>query len=291
MPTRFILSAALVLQAFVLTEVNAARKSDAITKVNAMRPLSKAVPPRSYNTRLRANNWYAITRRMTVEPIQRIGNRRSRNIPKYLTQVHLNIGTELNVIQITKDGNFAYIGIDNNMTKDNPGIKWGVVTFWVRTAELNLNTQFVDTEALEFLANKGIGKGPGIVGTDGARRGRMTYCLREVRMAALQFTPSVPGNISMASQAYPRYRAAKWTPVQYSPQVPIGTVCFFNGGRQCGEDKNGNKIYCGHSAIKIASNAWKGAGVHPTPFLANRTDGNRTAYKFRGCLKPPEDRL
>ena len=102
----------------------------------------------------------------------------------------------------------------------------------------------------------------------------MTYCLRDVRLTAARFTSHVPQGIVMASEAYGPYKADGWQPITYSSSVPLGTACFFSGGRSCGHGKS-----CGHAAIKISANAWKGAGVRPTPFISGRP--------LIGCLTPP----
>jgi hypothetical protein len=101
----------------------------------------------------------------------------------------------------------------------------------------------------------------------------MTYCLRDVRLTAARFTSRVPQGIAIASEAYGPYKADGWQPITYSSSNPVGTACFFGGGRMCG------RKHCGHAAIKISANAWKGAGVRPTPFIAGRP--------LIGCLTPP----
>jgi hypothetical protein len=101
----------------------------------------------------------------------------------------------------------------------------------------------------------------------------MTYCLRDVRLTAARFTRKVPQGIESASRAYGPYKAAGWKPVKYSKDNKIGTACFFGGGR------TGCHGYSAHPAITIGANAWKGAGIRPTPFLKGR--------HLIGCLVPP----
>lgn len=203
-------------------------------------------------------------------------------------------GTEVNIMELSEDGKQALIGIDENISTENPRVDGNEpVLVWVNTTDLVqgqlTEVNIEESEALlemlggqereEFLETDVAARGRGHVRRRGGGRGRggMTYCLRDVRLTAARFSRRVPQGVPMASIAYPRYRAAGWTPVSYGG-APIGTACFFGGGRRCG------RSFCGHAAIKISGNAWKGAGIRPTPFLPNRPG---KTYRFQGCLKPP----
>lgn len=209
-------------------------------------------------------------------------------------------GTEFSVLKMSPDKRFVLIGIDEDGFSDNnAGTDAGQpVIAWISVSDLaGAGLQVVDAEAIDIegLSQFAEGEPSEYITTELARRGGgsarrrggrgrrggggMTYCLRDVRLYAVRFTRAVPQNIPMASQAYPRYRAAGWQPVSYSPSNPIGTACFMGGGRSCGKGRK-----CGHAAIKISSNAWKGAGIRPTPFLSN---SRGKVYTFHGCLVPP----
>ncbi len=181
----------------------------------------------------------------------------------------LDDGSEVSVIAFSPNGDQVQIATDD--------LKGEPVFQWISLAELqSASPRLVDIDALENLADLGML----VVSIEG--RGGMTYCLRDVRIRAARYTRRVPQNISMASIAYPKYKAMGWKPIEYSVRVPQGTACFFGGGRPCGRG-----TYCGHAAIKIGSNRWLGAGVTPTPFLRNRSNNGRVAYRFHGCLTPP----
>jgi hypothetical protein len=186
--------------------------------------------------------------------------------------------TEFTVLQIRDDQ--VQIGIDNDLSTDP-------LSVWIPMSQLErANPRLVDTEAVELFADLGIDLMTTFVARRrGGRRGGggMTYCLRDVRIRAAKYTRCVPQNIPMASIAYPRYKAAGWDPITYSPSVPNGTACFFEGGRPCGRGS-----YCGHAAIKVGPNRWVGAGTTPTPFLRDRRDSGRVPYKYHGCLTPPK---
>ncbi len=264
------------------TTATAALPTDDIFSSNASEPA------------LKVDHWYKLKRAVSLQPMIADGEEETFNKPR-LTLVP---GTEINVLEFSPDGAFVLIGIDEDISPENPGVTPNEpVIAWVHTSDLvNAQPEFIDVEALEFFADLGIVlEDAEYAATEVARRGGgrsrrrggrggMTYCLRDVRITAARFTRRVPQGIPMASMAYPRYKAAGWSPISYSSSVPIGTACFFGGGRRCG------KSYCGHAAIKIGSNKWKGAGIYSSPFLNSRSGRGRVPYKFHGCLVPPNDK-
>lgn len=215
---------------------------------------------------LELNKWYSATRSATLEALE---DQSGENLNVSTNPVVLTQGSQFNIMDIK--GNAVLIGIDDDMDSE-PKLTW------VPLQQLLVAfPEAIDTDKVEANASF---DDDGMIGTSleasrhhGRRRGGMTYCLRDVRLTAARFTRRVPQGIPMASMAYPRYRAAGWRPTSYGSHNPVGTACFFGGGRSCGRKA------CGHAAIKISSNAWKGAGVRPTPFIGGR-------YMI-GCLVPP----
>ena len=162
-------------------------------------------------------------------------------------------GDEFSVLEI--NGDFALIGLDN--MESDP------IVAWVELSQLEqTHPVLIDEE-------------------ESADPKAMTYCLRDVRIAARKFTAAknIPQGIPRAALAYPAYKAKGWRPIKLSASVTNGTACFYGGGRR---DCKGWP--CGHAAIKIGKNKWKGAGIRPVPGLPNKK--GRT-YVFHGCLTPP----
>jgi hypothetical protein len=245
------------------------------------------------------DKWYSLSKSITLGVLEQVGSNDNFNVNG--DSLFLVEGTEVSVLDVSADKRFALIGIDEDgFDENNAGVEAAEPTIaWVEISQLSRGgLQVVDAEGIEIegilsqtaqadqsefvateLARRGGGRARRRGGRGRTGRGGMTYCLRDVRLTAARYTRKVPQGISMASKAYPRYKAAGWRPVSYSPSNPIGTACFFGGGRSCGHGTR-----CGHAAIKISSNAWKGAGVRPTPFLSNRPG---KVYHFQGCLVPP----
>jgi hypothetical protein len=252
--------------------------------------------PSSQSAEIVKDQWYSLSKTVTVGVLEQVGADDNFNVsgPSLL----LVEGTEISVLDVSADGRFLMIGVDEDgFNEGNPGIdEEQPVVAWIEASSLNraslkvVNTEAIDIDGLtqfaqdeqpEYAVTEEARRGGGRARRRGGRgrRGGMTYCLRDVRLHAARHTRSVPQGIPMASQAYPRYKAAGWRPVAYSPSNPIGTACFMGGGRSCGRGRK-----CGHAAIKISSNAWKGAGIRPTPFLSSRRG---KVYSFHGCLVPP----
>jgi len=128
----------------------------------------------------------------------------------------------------------------------------------------------------EFLAGKGKG------------RAKMTYCLRDVRVfASGKNCRAKIARVSLARQGYAAYLATgDWKKISKKDwkSYPVCTACFYAGGRQ---DCSGG---CGHTAIKINSNQWKGAGIRTVPGLPDHNGYHkgvlRRPYKFLGCIVP-----
>lgn len=266
---------------------------------------------------LKRNVWYSAGKTASMQIVNKKGQP-NVNVGA-LDRLTLVEGTEFQILSFSKDGEYAKIGIDEDGFADqNPGVEDSApVVAWVYTGDLiQSRGQTVDTEAVEtamlndpnygqaqpaetanarrrggYSYNRG-GRGRRAYGNSSGRRrsrgggGGMTYCLRDVRITAAQYTKHVPQGIPMASIAYPKYLAAGWSrydlDMKHPERAPKGTACFFGGGRPCG-----GHSYCGHATIKINKVMWKGAGVRPTPFLRSRHDSGRVPYKFQGCLTPP----
>lgn len=214
--------------------------------------------------KVEAHKWY---------DVQRGVNLASFDIDKNPRPLTLTENSEITVLE--EDGDKVLIGIDDYEDQDP-------VLGWVSKYELEayaMPREFKTNEREKSFADNDSDEDNIATqearrhGGRGHRRGKMTYCLRDVRLTAARFTRAVPQGVPMASLAYPKYRAKGWKPVAFSPSNPPGTACFSGGGRSCG------RRGCGHAAIKIGSNAWKGAGVRSSPWIAGR-------YKI-GCLVPP----
>ncbi len=252
-------------------------------------------PSRSSKRHLQEDQWYKLGKTVSL-PIFEENNGLANFNVQQTSRLTLVSGTEFNVLEVSNDGR-VLIAVDEDISQDNPNVNPNEPTIaWVSIGDLlrgriklidermmqALDTQSVDQNAADqYVETEVAARRGGRARRRGGRRGRggMTFCLRDVRIAAARFTRKVPQNIPRAALAYPKYKAAGWVPVQYSPSNPIGTACFFGGGRR---DCKGGP--CGHAAIKIRANAWKGAGVRPTPFLPNRRG---KVYSFHGCLVPP----
>lgn len=246
---------------------------------------------RNQSTALAQDEWLTLRRTISVRLLEEVGGEPNVNTGdrQDLTLVE---GTELQILKISADGRVAYIGLDEDISEDNPGVNGAdPVLASVDLAELQRGKlAAVDVEGIEVLGTSvALDSQDEYVRTDVAarrggharrrggrgRRGGMTYCLRDVRLTAARYTHKVPQGIPYASIALPRYVAAGWRRVPPSAwsSAPIGTACFSGGGRSCGRAK------CGHAAIKIGPNTWKGAGIRPTPWLPGRN--------AQGCAIPP----
>jgi hypothetical protein len=281
---------------FVAADYAAASLGNGAESFNSVTGIVGQAP--SQTAGLAKDSWYSLSKTVTVGVLEQEGTHDNYNVngPSLL----LVEGTEISILKFSDDKRFVLVGIDEDGFEiNNPGIDPGQPTIaWIAVSDLDRAAlQVVDVEAIdieglsqfaegepsEYVATELARRGGGSARRRGGRgrggRGGMTYCLRDVRLHAARYTRAVPQGIPMASQAYPRYKAAGWRPVSYSSSNPIGTACFMGGGRSCGRGRK-----CGHAAIKISSNAWKGAGVRPTPFLSN---SRGRVYSFHGCLVPP----
>lgn len=119
-------------------------------------------------------------------------------------------------------------------------------------------------------------------------KAKMTYCLVDVRVfAASKACKAKIQRVPYARMGYAAYLATGgWQKISRKSwkDYPVCSACFYSGGRQ--DCKGG----CGHTAIKINSNQWKGAGVRTRPGLPDRNGYYkgvlRRPYKFLGCLIP-----
>ena len=214
--------------------------------------------------------WYIVGKSVTLPVFEDKLRAPNSNIG-HLRQLTVGLDTEINILETSADGEFAQIGIDDEtISQENSGINAEEpVVVWVRVSQLLAGQlEEVNVENSEEFSSQ-------LDRSRGRGGGGMTYCLREVRMAAYRFTRRVPSGIAAAAQAYWPFRQMGWLPVSYSLHAPVGTACFFGHGRW----SKGCGGYCGHAAIKLGKNNWKGAGFRPTPFLPGRT--------LIGCLMPP----
>lgn len=237
------------------------------------------------------DQWYELNKSIPVTVMEAVGGEANLNV-NGKSSLFLVEGTEVNIMDYSPDKQFAFIGMDEGGE---------VVHVWVRVSELMRGQpEYIDVEGIEIwgdavaydqdeyvstdVARRGGGQARRRGGRRGGRRG-MTFCLRDVRLAAPRYTckrrpaPSV----ERASLAYNVYKSAGWS--EYHGDIssaPLGTACFSDGGRMdCGPRDN---EACGHAAIKTAPNTWKGAGKRPSPWLNN---GNGKVYVKQGCLTPP----
>lgn len=286
----------LVVTHFMAVDYAAASLGNGADNFNSVTGIVGQVPSPSAD--LAKDNWYSLSRTVTVGVLEQEGANDNFNVNGQ--SLLLVEGTEISILDISADKRFVLIGIDEDGFSDNnvgtdsiqPVIAWVSASDLdpaalqiIDTASIDIEglSQFAEGEPSEYVTTELARRGGGSARRRGGRGrrggGGMTFCLRDVRLHAARYTRAVPQGIPMASMAYPRYRAAGWRSVSYSPSNPIGTACFMGGGRSCGRGRK-----CGHAAIKISSNAWKGAGIRPTPFLSN---SRGRVYTFHGCLVPP----
>lgn len=315
------ISAVFLSTLFIMSEVGlAAYDGSSLDASGIVRPgsITAPIPPAmnlddglnqigTSQTGLQKDQWYSASRTVSMQILEAKGFR-NVNVPRSLDRLTLVEGTQFQILKFTKDGQYAKVAIDEDgFSNENPGIREEEpVIAWVSTADVvQLNAQVIDIEALENLADLGIemdlgpeysntevagryGKsrrrgGQGRRGGGGKRRGGMTYCLADVRIWLTNNGRVHVNNIPYASIAYSKYKAAGGTPVSNWKTAPIGTACFYGGGRKCGK-----RAYCGHASVKIGPNTWKGAGTYAQPRLRDRTDNGRIPYSFQGCLAMPK---
>lgn len=256
------------------------------------------------NTKLEDNGWYRVKRLTNLKPQIHIGGEANENAPA--NNLVLVPGTEFTVLDMSADGQYVRIGIDEDITEYNPGVSANdPIAVWVLRSELMATEpQYVDMAALDLFEDMGVDidltleeqawwEESGLIGHVRKKKsGGMTYCLRDVRTTALKYTSAknIPQGISRAAIAYPAYKAKGWKPVAYSSKNTNGTACFYGGGRMdcCTKSNSKGKCIargaCGHAAIKIGANKWKGAGIRPVPQLPNKKG---KVYIAQGCLTPP----
>lgn len=250
---------------------------------------------------LETHKWYKASKKLTVHLFQDLRGSENLNTGNG-SSLEISPETELSVMDLSEDGQFALIGIDEEaLANFNPGVDPQEPTIaWVSTVELPIaSLALIDVEEEEskpFVSDDGESDfaANGYLDTEVASRGgavharrrggkKMTYCLRDVRLTAARFTRAVP-RVAAAAHAYGAYLKAGWRPVSFSESAPRGTSCFSGGGRRSpgccpGGHRRKGSCACGHAAIKIGSNTWKGAGIRHTPWISGRNP--------IGCLRPP----
>lgn len=254
---------------------------------------------------LAEDQWLAIKQTTILHIMEQVDGPANDNVGSRRTLTLLP-GTRLTILSIDAQNGVAEVGIPDDISANNKGVKPDQpVRTWVSLTDLAVaKTETIDSEYAELygddnmlLSALGVDSewavtdvaGPGGMRAmavkpkpkphgKGGGGHPMTYCLADVYYAAHRFTSSahIPAGIPYAAAAYGPYRRAGWSPIAYSTSVPLGTACFFSGGRYSAADH----AYLGHAAIKIGPNAWKGAGVRPTPFIPGRN--------LIGCLVPPK---
>lgn len=191
--------------------------------------------------------------------------------------VDLKPGTEMEILQISKDGKVARIGIDT----DNASL-----------ADMNvsvedLQTRFTSTvETEEGLEDDDMDFSNEGLFAARKKRGGMTYCYRDVKNTLLKAKKC--GRYASGVRAAEGYKilanecGMKQVGLGVSlAKLPTYSVCVSGGGRSCG--KSGA---CGHIAIKMPNGMWFGAGTRGTPWLPNsKKKGYVPRYQI-GCLTP-----
>jgi hypothetical protein len=186
--------------------------------------------------------------------------------------VDLKIGTEMEVLEVSKDGKAARIGIDtNNSSLSDITVAIDDLQAHSLSAvdtDENADDEFSDEE---LFARK---------------RGGMTYCYRDVKTTLLKSGKC--GRYASGVRAAEGYkilaRECGMNKVGLDvnlAKLPTYSVCVSGGGRSCG-----GGTYCGHIAIKMPSGQWFGAGTRGTPWLPNsKKKGYAKRYQI-GCLTP-----
>ncbi|NCN39968.1 hypothetical protein GW916_01835 [bacterium] len=199
------------------------------------------------------------------------------------------VGSSLSIIERSEDGRFLTLSLDlEGLMADGVDVSELPNLMKVSASELlKLNPSIVEVTSFED------GFGHFVVPEELAAkkkggRAKMTYCLADVRIfASSKNCRAKIARVKFARQGYQAYlNTGGWKKISKKnwKDYPVCTACFYSGGRQ--DCKGG----CGHTAIKINSNLWKGAGIRSVPGLPNRNGVVRGVlrrpYKFLGCVVP-----
>lgn len=191
--------------------------------------------------------------------------------------VNLKPGTEMEVLEISKDGKVARIGIDT----DNSSLSDMNVSIEDLQSRL---TSTVDVE--EGLENDDMDFSDEGLFAARKKRGGMTYCYRDVKNTLLKAKKC--GRYASGVRAAEGYKilanecGMKQVGLGISlAKLPTYSVCVSGGGRSCG--KAGA---CGHIAIKMPNGMWFGAGTRGTPWLPNSKKAGYVPRYQIGCLTP-----
>ncbi len=203
-------------------------------------------------------------------------------------QLDLPVGSMLTIVEESEDGEYATVSPDlEGMMDEGIDVSEMPNLFKIKISELSaLGLQMIqlteiDGEESDFVI-------PEVVAGRKKGRAKMTYCLRDVRVYASSSCKTKIARVAQAAHAYNAYiGTGAWTKISRKnwKDYPRCTACFYGGGRQ--DCKGGS---CGHAAIKIDANRWKGAGVRTVPGLPDRNGTfngvRRKPYQFHGCLVP-----
>lgn len=191
-------------------------------------------------------------------------------------RLNLAAGQELEIIQISRDGKVARIGMD----ADNASVSDVLVS--VEDLEAK-NLSLVETVA---------GAEDDEINTEDEglfaarrKRGGMTYCYRDVKNTLLRakkcgrYASGVRAEMgySILANECGMKQVGKVDP----KSLPAYSVCVSGGGRPCG-----GGTHCGHIAVKLPNGMWFGAGTRGTPYLPNSSKKGYKARYIIGCLKP-----
>ncbi len=210
------------------------------------------------------------------------------------SQLDLPVGTLLTIVEQSETGEYSTLSLNiEEMIDAGVDVSGMPNLFRVKTSELNL----VDLEVIQLTEIDGEEQDYVLPETVAARkkrgRAKMTYCLRDVRLFASSKCGAKIYQTARAADAYNGYlRTGAWVKIKRGSwkAYPKCTACFYGGGRQDCRAKGSKSTACGHAAIKINANQWKGAGVRTVPGLPNKNGTfngvRRKPYQFHGCLVP-----
>lgn len=196
----------------------------------------------------------------------------------------LRPGTEFEVLEVSRDGKVARIGLDSaNASMSDLYVN---ISDLEAATLVNVNDRVeegdddvedseeivLDDETLEPVRRRRTGGG-------------MTYCYRDVKKTLLKAKKcNRYASGVRAAEGYKilaRECGMKQVGIVSPASLPTYSVCVSSGGRPCG-----GGTHCGHIAIKLPNGKWFGAGTRGTPYLPNSKKRGYAPRKITGCLVP-----
>lgn len=192
-------------------------------------------------------------------------------------------GTEIEVLEISRDGKVAHIGMDSS----NASLSdiYVSVSDLRRATLLRVNDEVEegddDVEEIDETGDSDVVA----IRKKKQSNGGMTYCYRDVKKTLLKAKKC--NRYASGVRAVEGYKilarecGMKQVGAVSPASLPTYSVCVSSGGRPCG-----GGTHCGHIAIKLPNGKWFGAGTRGTPYLPNSKKKGYITRKIVGCLTP-----